>query len=34
MARQLVRGVYEALRVNGYDGPAPHFSEPWVRLFE
>jgi hypothetical protein len=32
--RQLVRSVCEALRVNGYDGPAPHFSELWVRLFE
>jgi len=32
--RQVVRAVYQALRANGYDGPAPEFSELWVSLFE
>jgi hypothetical protein len=32
--RQVVRGVYKALRANGYDGPAPEFSELWISLFE
>ena len=31
--RQLVRTVDRALRVNGYDGPEPHFGELWVSLF-
>ena len=31
--RQLVRAVYQALRANGYDGPAPEFGELWVSLF-
>jgi hypothetical protein len=25
--RQVVRAVYKALKVNGYDGPEPEFSE-------
>jgi hypothetical protein len=32
--RQVVRGVYKALRANGYDGPAPEFGELWISLFE
>jgi very-short-patch-repair endonuclease len=32
--RQVVRAVDQALRANGYDGPAPEFSELWVSLFE
>src|SRR5688500_783465 len=32
--RQVVRGVYKALRANGYDGPTPEFGELWIRLFE
>jgi hypothetical protein len=32
--RQVVRGVYEALRANGYQGPPPQFSELWMSLFE
>ena len=32
--RQVVRGVYQALRANGYDGPSPEFGELWIRLFE
>jgi hypothetical protein len=32
--RQVVRGVYEALRANGYQGPPPQFSELWMCLFE
>jgi hypothetical protein len=31
--RQVVRAVYEALRANGYDGPAPEFGDLWVSLF-
>jgi hypothetical protein len=31
--RQLVHAVYQALRANGYDGPAPEFGELWVSLF-
>ena len=31
--RQMVRAVYQALRANGYDGPAPGFGELWVSLF-
>jgi hypothetical protein len=30
----VVRGVYEALRANGYQGPPPQFSELWMSLFE
>ena len=29
----MVRAVYQALRANGYDGPAPGFGELWVSLF-
>jgi hypothetical protein len=32
--RQVVRGVYKALRANGYDGPTPEFGELWISLFE
>ena len=32
--RQVVRGVYEALRANGYKGPAPSFDQRWISLFE
>jgi very-short-patch-repair endonuclease len=32
--RQVVRGVYKALRANGYSGPAPHFNQRWISLFE
>jgi hypothetical protein len=32
--RQVVRGVYKALRANGYKGPAPHFNQRWISLFE
>ena len=32
--RQVVRGVYKALRANGYDGPSPEFGELWISLFE
>ena len=32
--RQVVRGVYKALRANGYDGPAPEFGDLWISLFE
>jgi hypothetical protein len=33
LARQLVNTVYQALRANGYEGPAPEFGELWVSLF-
>jgi hypothetical protein len=29
----LVQTIYQALRTNGYDGPAPEFGEQWVSLF-
>jgi very-short-patch-repair endonuclease len=32
--RQVVRAVHQALTANGYDGPAPEFSELWVSLFD
>jgi hypothetical protein len=32
--RQVVRTVYSALQVNGYQGPAPHFNQLWINLFE
>ena len=32
--RQVVRTVYKALQANGYQGPPPHFDQPWVGLFE
>lgn len=32
--RQVVRGVYKALRANGYKGPAPRFDQRWISLFE
>jgi hypothetical protein len=32
--RQVVRGVYKALRANGYKGPAPSFDQRWISLFE
>jgi hypothetical protein len=32
--RQVVRTVYQALRANGYDGPAPEFGPLWISLFE
>ena len=32
--RQVVRGVYKALRANGYDGPSPEFGELWISLFD
>lgn len=33
-SRQLVRGVYKALKANGYDGPEPEFGSLWTSLFE
>jgi hypothetical protein len=32
--RQVVRAVYKALKVNGYDGPEPQFNELWMSLFD
>jgi hypothetical protein len=32
--RQVARAVHQALRANGYEGPAPRFDELWVSLFE
>jgi hypothetical protein len=32
--RQIVRGVYKALKANGYDGPEPEFGPLWTSLFE
>jgi hypothetical protein len=32
--RQVVRGVYQALKANGYTGPAPRFDQRWTSLFE
>jgi hypothetical protein len=32
--RQIVRAVYEALKVNGYDGPEPQYNELWMSLFD
>ena len=32
--RQVVHAVYQALRANGYDGPAPEFGELRVSLFD
>jgi hypothetical protein len=32
--RQIVRAVYKALKVNGYDGPGPQYNEFWMSLFD
>jgi very-short-patch-repair endonuclease len=32
--RQVVRAVYKALKVNGYDGPEPQFNELWMSLYD
>ena len=32
--RQVVRTVHRALQANGYQGPAPHFNQLWISLFE
>ena len=32
--RQIVRAVYKALKVNGYDGPEPQYNELWMSLFD
>jgi hypothetical protein len=31
---QIVRAVYKALKVNGYDGPEPQYNELWMSLFD
>ena len=30
----MVRAVYKALKVNGYDGPEPQYNELWMSLFD
>jgi hypothetical protein len=31
---KIVRAVYKALKVNGYDGPEPQYNELWMSLFD